>query len=83
MRIIALFYIDNIILSCTQQINHVTYRHCASIMDLTHILAFRDNQEKLNHKVIRQDIFIIIVLLTCIGNKNKRCTKIKGQGHSQ
>ena len=68
MRIIALFYIDNIILSCTQQINHVTYRHCASIMD---------------HKVIRQDIFIIIVLLTCIGNKNKRCTKIKGQGHSQ
>ena len=49
---------------------------------LTHILAFRDNQEKLNHKAIRQDIFIIIVFLTCICTKNQKCTTIKGQGHS-
>ena len=50
---------------------------------LTHFLAFRDNQEKLNYRAIRQVILIIIVLLTCIGTKIKRCTKIKGQGHSQ
>ena len=50
---------------------------------LTHFLAFRDNQEKLNYRAIRQEILIIIVLLTCIGTKIKRCTKIKGQGHSQ
>ena len=50
---------------------------------LTHFLAFRDNQEKLNYRAIRQEIPIIIVLLNCIGTKIKRCTKIKGQGHSQ
>ena len=50
---------------------------------LTHFLAFRDNQEKLNYRAIRQEIIIIIVLLTCIGTKIKKCTKIKGQGHSQ
>ena len=60
-----------------------TYSHCCFHNGLTHILVFRDNQEKLNHKAIRQDIFIIIVLLTCIGIKNKNCTEIKGQGHSQ
>ena len=50
---------------------------------LTHFLAFRDNQEKLNYRAIRQEILIIIVLVTCIGTKIKRCTKNKGQGHSQ
>ena len=50
---------------------------------LTHFLAFRDNQEKLNYRAIRQKDLIIVVLLTCIGTKIKRCTKIKGQGHSQ
>ena len=44
---------------------------------LTHFLAFRDNQEKLNYRAIRQEILIIIVLLTCIGTKIKRCTKLK------
>ena len=44
---------------------------------LTHFLAFRDNQEKLNYRAIRQEILIIIVLLTCIGTKIKRCKKLK------
>ena len=62
---------------------HIYTLHNSSLRfhnGLTHFLAFRDNQEKLNY---RQEIIIIIVLLTCMGTKIKRCTKIKGQGHSQ
>ena len=36
---------------------------------MAHFWAFRDNQEKLNYRAIRQQCFLIICLLTYIVNK--------------
>ena len=84
MRVLGLCIRD--IVMQERYISYYDYMICISSLrfhnGLTHFLAFRDNQEKLNYRAIRQEIHIIIVLLTCIGTKIKRCTKIKGQGHS-
>ena len=77
--VITTFNLDyEYILNCLNCISSLRFHN-----GLTHFLAFRDNQEKLNYRAIRQEILILIVLLTCIGTKIKRCTKIKGQCHSQ
>ena len=49
-----IFYI-NYFCNCTYNISSLRFHN-----GLTHFWGFRDNQEKLNHSAIRQQLFLII-----------------------